>query len=363
MIKIPDNIHDLNSYKPGKPIAQIVSDLGLKKWAVLWNNENNLGVSKHVQQRVSDAVANSHLYPDPTCKELRESIARLNKRKVEEVAVANGSEELLFNLNKAFMQGDDELLTVQGTFVAIYIWAKAANVPVVKVPLAKDYGFDLDQLFHAIDERTKLIYLSNPNNPTGSMIPAEDLREFIERVPKHILVVVDEAYFEYAAHIPSYPNTAHWNYENLITLRTFSKAYGVAGIRLGYGIGNSRLIEALNKVRMTFAPSNVAQAAGVAAIEDTNYLERAIANNKAGLALMEAALKQKGMTFIPSAANFITIAFDHKDLASAFTQYCYNQGVFIRQLSAFGIPECVRVSIGRPEENALFVEVLEGFKA
>lgn len=357
MISIPKNIQELVSYKPGKPVSQIIQELGLEEWAILWNNENNLGPAPKALEHIQEALPTSHLYPDPVSTRLREMIAERNDCKLENVVVGNGSESILDNLFGAFFGPEDELLTCEGTFVAVYIWAKSNNIPVKKVPLNAGYGFDVQRIVEAITPNTKAIYIANPNNPTGTMITSDELNYLIEQVPDNVMIIVDEAYFEYALALsPEYPDSSKLKLPNVLTLRTFSKAYGIAAIRVGYAIGHPEVIEALNKVRMTFAPSNVAQAAGIGALEDGDHLKKTIDLNNEALSQFYPAFHDAELKYIPSYANFVMLDLDTPERAKAFTTDLLQKGIFIRHLPAFGLAHCVRISTGTQAENALTVK-------
>lgn len=361
MITIPKNIQELVSYKPGKPVSQIIEELGLEEWAILWNNENNLGPSPKVLEHVQNVLATSHKYPDPTSHELCERIAALNNCTADNVTVDNGSESVFDCVFRAFFEKDDELLTCDGTFVAVYIWAKSNKVEVARIPLARGYQFDVDRLVQSVTPQTKAIYVANPNNPTGAMISQSELDHLVESVPDHVLIIVDEAYYEYAKAITDdYPDSFSMRKSNVLTLRTFSKAYGIAGIRVGYALGDPRLIEALRKVKMTFAPSNLAQAAGIGALEDPEHMHKSVMLNKAALQQFYSALHDAELNYIPSYGNFVMIDLGTEDLAKAFTENMLKKGVFIRHLRAFGLPHCVRISTGTLEENTLFTRQLLG---
>lgn len=363
MVQIPDNIEELKSYKPGKPIEQIIEEFGLDQVSVLWNNENNFGPSPLAMEELQKAMSSSHLYPDPACLKLRGLIAEKNKINVEDVAVGNGSESLFNNIFNAFFNQGDELLTCEGTFVAVYIWAKANKVNVRTVPLTKTYNFDLEALLTNIDEKTKAVYLSNPNNPTGAMITKSELQSFMERVPKHVLVIVDEAYFEFAIDLSDdYPNSTHFRFDNMLTLRTFSKAYGIAAIRIGYALAHPRLIEALMKVKLTFEPSNVAQAAGIGAIMDEEYLAKTVNNNTHELHYYYRELHRMGYKYIPSYANFIMLDLGSDELVNQVFESLMKRGVFVRPLRAFGLAHCLRITVGLPEENRHCIKSLEEVK-
>lgn len=359
MISIPQNIQELVSYKPGKPVAQIIEELGLTEWAVLWNNENNLGPSLKVLERVQEAVITSHKYPDPASIQLRSMIAAKNNCDIDNVVVDNGSESVFDCMFRAFFEKDDELLTCDGTFVAVYIWAKSNKVPMARIPLARGYQFDIDRLIDSVTPQTKAIYVANPNNPTGAMISTEQLNQLIDNVPDHVLIIVDEAYYEYAKVISdNYPDSFQLRRPNVITLRTFSKAYGIAGIRVGYALGDPKLIEALSKVKMTFAPSNLAQAAGIGALEDEVHMHKSVMLNKTALQQFYNALHDAELEYTPSFGNFVMVDLKEEEIAKVVTEKMMQKGIFIRHLKAFGLPHCVRISTGTEEENALFVSKL-----
>ena len=358
MIDIPSHIANLKSYNPGKSVEDYRAQFGFTKTAILWNNENNLGVSKKVQSLVNEAIKSVNTYPDPLSTELRQKLAKLNNVDMENIVVGNGSEAILDNILKAFCHDDEELLTSEGTFVAVYIWALSNNVPVKKVPLTADYQIDLDEILNKITDKTKVIYLPNANNPTGTMVSENDLKSFFEKIPYHILVVVDEAYFEYSKDLRSdYPDTSGWQKENLLTLRTFSKAYGLAGVRLGYAIGQSRIIDALDKVRNTFEPSDLTQAAGIGALEDNEFLKAGIALNSEWLPKFKKLMNELGVKQADSFANFIMIDLETEERAVKVKDELLKQGVFVRHLPAFGLPSCLRISTGTTDENEYFLKV------
>ena len=360
MINIPENIERLKSYKPGKPLEEIIEEFGLTRTAILWNNENNLGASPKAMEAVQRTVSGSNYYPDPACRELRTAIADRVGQRMKNIIVGNGSESVFNYMLGAFFNPGDELLTSEGTFVAIYIWAQANNVPCVTVPMTSTYGFDLDAIKSHITDRTKVIYLSNPNNPTGAMITESELRGFLKDLRDDIIVVVDEAYYEYAVDLSDeYPDSTQLDFPNLITLRTFSKAYGIAGIRIGYGIGPEELIEPLMKVKLTFEPSNVAQAAGVGALSDGKFLAESVRLNSEGIEYFYREFERLGLRFFKSAGNFVMIDLETPERVQEIYSELMRRGVFVRPLTAFRLPHCLRITVGLPNENEFCVEMLE----
>jgi histidinol-phosphate aminotransferase len=360
VVIIPKNIQELVSYKPGKPVSQIIEELSLKEWAILWNNENNLGPSPKALERIQQTLNNSHLYPDPAATQLCAMIAERNDCTPDFVTVDNGSESVFDCLFRAFFEKGDELLTCDGTFVAVYIWAKSNKTECQRIPLARGYQFDIDRLVDAVTRNTKAIYVANPNNPTGAMISQAQLEHLIDSVPKDVLIIIDEAYYEYAHAITEeYPDSFKMRQPNVITLRTFSKAYGIAGIRVGYALGDPSLIEAIRKVRMTFAPSNIAQAAAIGALEDEHHVKKAVTLNKTALQQFYNAFHEAELEYVPSYGNFVMLDLGTEDVAKKFTEQMLQKGVFLRHLRAFGLPHCVRISTGTPEENELLVRSID----
>lgn len=357
-IRIPDNIKAIKPYKPGKTIAQLKEEFGWTRTAILWNNENTLGVSKRAMAAVTE-VEDVNFYPDPTGFDLRRRLALKLGKKPEEVIVGNGSESVLMMAIRALCGGDDEFLTSEGSFVIIYNWARINNVRCVSMPLRDDYSFDLDAIKSRVNINTKAIYLANVNNPTGTGIWVDELEKFIRSLPDDILVIVDEAYFEFSEALdPAFPNSLKFDFPNVLTLRTFSKAYGIAGVRIGYGIGHRKIIEAMNKVRLTFEPSMLAQAAGIGALQDEDFLERTIENNTKEMSVLTNAFDELGIKYVPSLGNFIMTVWDSAEEVKNVYQHLMRRGVLVRPLGG-SLSNCIRISIGRPEENQWLIENLK----
>lgn len=362
MISIPSYIEELRAYKPGLPVPVLKEALSLDRIAVLWNNENNFGMPPKAREAMLETVEISNLYPDPTSELLRQRIVAMNDYRIEvnQVVVGNGSEGLLNDIFTAFFEQGDEFVTSEGTFAAVYIWAKAHNVNTIRVPLNDAYGFDVKAIVEAITPKTKAIYLCNPNNPTGQMITADELQWVIDNTPEEVLIIVDEAYYEFAREIDEdYPDSLNFQAPNVLTLRTFSKAYGVAGARIGYAIGPAHLIQALTKVKLTFTPSNLAQATGYGASKDEAFLKMTIDNNLTWLPRFYEAFDRLGIKYVPSTANFVMIVLPGAEEAEQLMDQLLRKGIFTRLLAAFGLPHCIRITIGRPEENEWFLEKLD----
>ncbi len=262
------------------------------------------------------------------------------------------------NVVRTFLCDNDEVLTTEAAFGGFQVLARGRGVAYRTVPY-RDWCYDLPALADAITERTKLIYLANPNNPTGTFFTREVFEAFHARVPERVLIILDEAYFEFAIDEPSYPDSMHYRFDNVITLRTFSKAYGLAGVRVGYGFAHEELISVLLKVKLPFEPSGVAAAAATGALEDREFLQRSLENNVQGLAFLTQSLRDMDIEVVPSAANFVMAVFPTDEEAEQLFEMLLREGVIVRPLKATGLPRCLRISIGTPEENQICVDALK----
>jgi histidinol-phosphate aminotransferase len=354
---IPEHIASLNPYKAGKPISEVQREYKLKRIVKLASNENPMGPSQQALEAIRQSLPGLHRYPDPSSFDLRTQLAERFDLSIDNVITGHGSEGIMSVIMRTFLLDDEEVITADATFIGFMVLAHSRGIKVKKVPL-KDYRFDLDGIADAITEKTKLIYLANPNNPTGTIFSVRDFKKFMTRVPEHVLIIMDEAYFEFAHEDPRYPDSMQYRLDNVITLRTFSKAYGLAGIRIGYGFAHDRLIHNLMKVKLPFEPSIPAQAAGIAALHDEEYLADYIELNKKGLRYFYKLFDKLGLRYLPSHANFVTLIFDSADTAAGLAQRLLEHGVIVRPLAAFGLPHCIRVTTGLEEENQFFGEIL-----
>lgn len=359
MVIIPQHIENLAPYKPGKPGANMFGDKIPERQVILSSNENNFGPSPKALKALAEEMSRLHLYPDPTSGHLREKLSSILGIPASRILMSNGSDAILYTMFRAFVHENESMLTSHGAFVSAKVMARMNDVRCVEVPMLEGHRFDLDGIIDAIDDSTKLIYLVNPNNPTGRMICGEEMKNFLDRVPGHILVVVDEAYFEFAKALsPDYPDCSKYNYENVIVLRTFSKAYGLAGLRLGYALGPEYLIRALSKVKLTFDPNLAAQIAGLAALDDPDFLQRTVENNVSEMKKLTDAYASMGLKIIPSVANFITLVLKDEDEVESYYHALLAKGVLTRRLASFGLPDCLRISIGLPDENDYMLRML-----
>ncbi len=346
----------MKPYEAGLNIEEVQQRFGLARAIKLSSNENPLGVSPMALESAHSALAAMSRYP-PSGLVLRGRLADLFGVKIENVIVGAGSESIMANIVRTFLCDDDEVLTTEAAFQGFQVLALGRGVNYRTVPY-RDWHYDLPAIADAIIPRTKLIYLANPNNPTGSFFTRQMLEDFHRRVPGRVLIILDEAYYEFAMTEPSYPDSMHYRFDNVITLRTFSKAYGLAATRIGYGFAHEHLISVLLKVKLPFEPSSPAEAAALGAIEDREFMLRTLANNAKGLAFFNRRLRAMGFRVVPSAANFVMIVFADQEEAQQTFRALLRRGVIVRPLEATGLPNCLRVSVGTCEENEFFIEAL-----
>ncbi len=350
MIAVPEHINSLPRFAAAKP--------GQASGAPLVNltgNENPQDILRAEIERELQSYADFNRYPDSNCFAIREVLAQDVKGIVDNVIVGNGSEGILSYIFKAFCPPHTEVLTANGTFVGVYILAQSFNLNCVRVPLTSGYEFSLDALLEAITEKTRVIYLSNPNNPTGSFLSTQQLEDFLARVPSNILVILDEAYYEYAVCLqPEYQQFDYLKHANLISLRTFSKAYGLANIRFGYGFAQPAIIETLLKVKLTFEPSGIAQHIAFVARQHIALVEQSVRitlNYLPGFYRFFSALNIRS---VRSFANFIMIELPSVEIAKEIQGRLGALNIRISWLAPFGLPHCLRITIGSHEENTIF---------
>jgi histidinol-phosphate aminotransferase len=357
MVRIPSHIHEIANYKPGKPAADMFDGRVNQRTAILCSNENNLGVSPRAKQAIVEALDQLYLYPDPTGDALKEKLSGKLGVAKDRIILGNGSDGILYTVFKAFTLPGEALLTSHASFVSLRAMCKMHNVEYLTIPMAKGYTFNMNAILSAITDQVRIIYLCNPNNPTGTMIPHDNMLGFLKKVPKDRLVIVDEAYFEFSTHLSDdYPDSTTLGFENVLTLRTFSKAYGLAGIRLGYGIAQPDIIQTLHKVKLTFNPNLLAQVAGGAALEDEEFLQKTLSHHIKELPRFYSFFEEMGIEYVPSFANFVMIDLKDPEVVEEIYESLREKGVLVRRLGSFDLPHCIRVSIGRTEENDWFFE-------
>ena len=358
---VPHYIESLRPYTPGKSIAEIRRESGVEKVVKLNSNENPLGPSPLALKALERQVADLHRYPNGGL-DLRAVLAQKFNVKIDNVVAGSGSEGIMSNIIRTFLCDDDEVLTTEAAFIGFQVLARSRGVAYRTVPYKK-WRYDLASLADQINESTKIVYLANPNNPTGTIFTRTEFEEFYKRVPERVLIILDEAYFEYARENPLYPDSMQYRYDNVITLRTFSKIYGLAGVRIGYGFAHGELIKNLLKVKLPFEPSSLAQAAGIAALLDTEFMQRSLELNRKGREYLIKALRELELEVVPSEANFVMIVRDNEEEADSLVQDLMKLGVIIRPLKHFGLANCVRISIGTAEENELLVASLRKIRS
>jgi histidinol-phosphate aminotransferase len=348
-------VRGLTPYVPGKPIEELERELGITGSIKLASNENPLGPGPRALAAVQAVLPEISRYPDGAGFALKRALAAKIGVQPDQVTLGNGSNDVLELVARAFVQPGDEAVFAQHAFAVYPIATQAVGGRCVEVP-ARDWGHDLDAMRRAVTPRTRLVFIANPNNPTGTWIGQEALRTFLDSVPGHVIVVVDEAYFEYVDE-PDFPDTVTWlpRYPNLVTTRTFSKIYGLAGLRVGYGVSSPAIAGILNRVRQPFNVNSLAQAAAVAALEDTQHLQRSRQVNRDGMRQLVAGFEQLGLPFIPSAGNFVCVEVGDAARVNTALQ---RAGVIVRPLANYGMPRHLRVTVGLPEENERFLRVL-----
>src|SRR5579864_9356994 len=346
---VPPYIATLRPYEPGRTAEEVERAYGIAHAAKLASNENPMGPSPLALEALRQADARLHLYPNGGL-DLRRVLAREYDLKVENVIAGSGSEGIMSNIIRAFLCDEDEVLTTEAAFIGFQVLAKSRGVKYRTVPY-KNWHYDLPALAAQINDHTKIIYLANPNNPTGTIFTKHQFDEFYQHVPERVLIILDEAYFEYAKDNPKYPDSMHYRYDNVITLRTFSKIYGLAGARIGYGFAHEELIANLLKVKLPFEPSTLAQAAGIAALADQEFLHRSLELNARGLRFLGEGLREAGLTVVPSEANFVMAVMESEQQAGATFEKLLARGIIVRPLRAFGLPQCLRISTGTDEDN------------
>jgi histidinol-phosphate aminotransferase len=324
--------------------------------AKLASNENPLGPSPRAVAAIGEHIRGLNFYPNGGL-DLRERLAAEYDVKVENVIAGSGSDGIMSNIIRTFLCDDDEVLTTEAAFIGFQVLARSRGVAYRTVPYRK-WHYDLAALAAAINTKTKIIYLANPNNPTGTIFTRQEFDEFYRHVPERVLIILDEAYFEYAKDNPRYPDSMHYRYDNVITLRTFSKIYGLAGVRIGYGFAHQDLISNLLKVKLPFEPSSLAQVAGIAALEDGEFVHRALELNARGRRMLTEALRKMNFEVVPSEANFVMLPLESADRARWLTEELLRRGVIVRPLGAFGLPSAIRISTGTDDENRMLIDAL-----
>lgn len=349
MSLVPPYIESLRPYEPGRGAEEIRRQYGLASAIKLSSNENPRGPAPLAIAAASRSLVTLNLYPDGGLA-LRERLGEMYEARVANVVVGSGSESIMANIIRTFLHDDDEVLASAATFPAFSLLAQSRGIKCPTVALS-DFHVDLDALASAITEKTKIIYLANPNNPTGTIFSRTEFDRFYKHVPARTLIILDEAYFEYARNNPKYPDSLHYRHDNVITLRTFSKVHGLAGARVGYGFAHDELISNLLKVKLPFEPASPSQAAALGALDDSEYVAESLAINAKSRKLLQAELPRLGFEAVPSEANFVLLPFASPATANFVNEELLRRGIVVRPLASFGLPHCLRVSTGSVEQT------------
>lgn len=351
-----ENVTRLVQYRPGKPIEEVQRELGLERVIKLASNENSLGPSPRAMEAIRESAARVHLYPDALCHDLREAVACRLDVSPDQLVFGNGSDDIIHLLGVTFLNAGDEVIQADPTFVRYEAAAILNRAICHKVPL-RDWKHDLPAMADRINERTRLIFIANPNNPTGTIVTASEVLEFLDHVPDRTILVFDEAYFEYVE-APEFPDVLSLIREqrNVITLRTFSKMYGLAGIRIGFGVTTPQIAGYLNRVREPFNVSSIAQFAALAALDDTDHVRRTRTMNSCGKQLFAERFTKMGLSFTPTEANFVWVDVG-RDSRVVFDKLLH-AGIITRTGDIFGAPTHLRVTIGAEPENQAFLAAL-----
>lgn len=349
-------VQKLHPYQAGKPSDELERELGISNIVKLASNENPLGLAQSVKDALQSELAGLTRYPDANGYYLKDALANKYRVNVDQITLGNGSNDLLELIARAFVAREHEVIFAQHAFVVYPLVTQAIGATAVAVP-AKDYGHDLDAMADAVTDKTKLIFIANPNNPTGTFLEQSALYDFLNKIPSTVLVVLDEAYFEYAE-TARRGNAIGWitEFPNLIVSRTFSKAYGLAGLRVGYSISNPEIADILNRVRQPFNCNALALKAAETVLNDEQYLQKSVALNNQGMEDLSAFFTDNNLDFIASMGNFITVNVGKS--GDEVFQALLQQGVIVRPITGYGLPNHLRVSIGTHNENQRFKEAL-----
>jgi histidinol-phosphate aminotransferase len=350
-------VAELHPYVPGKPVSELERELGIRGSVKLASNENPLGAGAKAREAATRALAELGRYPDGGGFELRRALAERHGVDPSAITLGNGSNDILDLVARVFLRPGVESLFSEHAF-AVYPLCTQAVGAEARVAKARNYGHDLEAMAALINERTRVVWIANPNNPTGTWLAAGPLRRFLDDLPETCIVVVDEAYVEYVKE-PDYPDASTWlaDLPNLIVTRTFSKVHGLAALRVGYGISDPRIADLLNRVRQPFNVNSVAQAAAIAALSDEAHVRASVDLNQAGLHQIEEASARLGLAYIPSVCNFLTLDLGRP--AGPVEEALLRAGCIVRPVANYGLPNHLRVSVGTASENERFIAALE----
>ncbi|MCH9673857.1 MAG: histidinol-phosphate transaminase [Gammaproteobacteria bacterium] len=346
----------LQPYLPGKPAEEVERELGLTDVVKLASNESPLGPSPLALEAIRNGLGSLERYPDGAAYHLRKALAEHVGVGEAQLTIGNGSNDVLDLVARAFVTAEHEVIFPQYGFVVFGVATQSVGAASIVVP-AKDWGADLEAMASAVTDRTRLVFIANPNNPTGTWVASEQLQSFISALPEHVLVVVDEAYVEFVDQ-PDYESCIGWleRFPNLIVTRTFSKAYGLAGLRVGYAVSHPDLADYMNRVRHPFNVNSLALIAAQAALDDHAHVKASVDLNRVGSAQLRSACTELGLPFIPSAGNFLTV--DVGRLAGPVFEALLRLGVIVRPVANYGMPNHLRITVGRESDNVRVIDAL-----
>lgn len=352
-------IKQLHPYTPGKPVEELERELGISNAIKLASNENPWGCSPLVDEAVAKASRQLCLYPDANAYYLKQRLAIKLGLEENQITIGNGSNDVLDLIARTFLDAGAEAIYSEYAFLVYALVTQACGASArVSAAAGQTYGHDLDAMLALINDKTRLIFIANPNNPTGTWLSADALKTFIGLVPQHIAIVIDEAYFEYVD-LPDYADALAWlqEYPNLIVTRTFSKIYGLAGLRIGYAVSSAQLCDLFNRVRQPFNGNSLALAAACAALDDEQFVAKSLHNNQQGLATMQHWFDSREIEYIPSVGNFLTVRFG--EASQQIYQEMLQSGVITRPLANYNMPEYLRISVGTESQIERLFEVLD----
>jgi histidinol-phosphate aminotransferase len=354
---IPSSIRSIAPYQPGKPISELAREMSLNEAEIikLASNENPVGASPAALAAIKSALADLARYPDGNGFELKQALAARYQVGAEQIVLGNGSNDVLELVARCFLHAGTSAVMSQHAFVVYHLATQVSGATRIETP-AKDFGHDLDAMAAALREDTRVVWIANPNNPTGTFVRADELERFLQKIPQRVLVVVDEAYNEYLPEAVQ-ADTVRWlaRFPNLVLTRTFSKAYGLAGLRVGFGLAHPDVIDLMNRVRQPFNVNSLSQVAAIAALGDLEFVGKTVALNHSGMRQLKDGLKRLGLDVIPSFGNFLSLRAGN---AGQVYQKLLQQGVIVRPIGIYGLPEHLRVTVGLEAENDRFLSAL-----
>jgi len=360
---VPEHIRGLSAYVPGKPVREAERESGIR-CIKMASNENPFGPSPLAIAAIRQAANSANFYPDNDANELRRALAEHHSVQPEQILITDGSTALIDIIARTFLAPGLNAVTSERSFIVYKIVTRSSAGTLIEVPM-RDDTFDLDAILAAITPETRLVYIANPNNPTGTMFFADALDRFIDGVPQHVMIALDEAYSDYAEfHVRKKNETYSRSIEyvkqgrdNVVVLRTFSKAHGLAGLRVGYGIGDAQIVRYFAQVRTAFSVSGIGEAAALAALRDEAHIRLSVERNVEGVAYLTPRFRELGFRVVPSAANFIYL--ETAENPTELGRRVQNEGCIIRSLEPWGIPNALRITVGTPEQNKTLVESLK----